>query len=142
MIHGGAAGTGAVVIRYDPVHVPRVGIVSPSYPRCCVFGHPPLRGPVTPLFTSALSLRPLLTQPQEHHSEAWPRRELLGVHKQRQEGLNWVGACVPAGRMHVSGAGRVKNGDMHLVSCHVMPKTMPHMIQLTGEWQRGVWHIA
>jgi hypothetical protein len=25
---------------------------------------------------------------------------VLGVHPQKQAGLNWVGACVPAGRMH------------------------------------------
>lgn len=28
-----------------------------------------------------------------------PRRNILGVHKQKQEGLSWVGACVPAGRI-------------------------------------------
>lgn len=37
-----------------------------------------------------------------HHAEPWPRRELLGVHKQKQEGLNWVGACVPAGRLQAA----------------------------------------
>lgn len=30
----------------------------------------------------------------------WPRRDLLGVHKQKQPGLNWVGCCVPSGRLH------------------------------------------
>jgi sulfite reductase beta subunit-like hemoprotein len=25
--------------------------------------------------------------------------ELLGVHKQKQEGLNWVGVSVPSGRL-------------------------------------------
>lgn len=29
----------------------------------------------------------------------WERRDLLGVHQQKQEGLNWVGASVPAGRI-------------------------------------------
>lgn len=28
-----------------------------------------------------------------------PRRNILGVHKQKQEGLSWVGACVPVGRL-------------------------------------------
>lgn len=36
------------------------------------------------------------------HTDLWPRRDILGVHKQKQAGLNWVGACIPAGRMHVS----------------------------------------
>mmetsp|Transcript_5566 Transcript_5566/g.14123 ORF Transcript_5566/g.14123 Transcript_5566/m.14123 type:complete len:583 (-) Transcript_5566:207-1955(-) len=35
----------------------------------------------------------------EEYGDHWERRDLLGVHKQRQEGLNWVGLCVPAGRM-------------------------------------------
>eukprot|EP00879_Flechtneria_rotunda_P020989 GHRR01022103.1.p1 GENE.GHRR01022103.1~~GHRR01022103.1.p1 ORF type:complete len:272 (+),score=72.33 GHRR01022103.1:198-1013(+) len=29
----------------------------------------------------------------------WERRDLLGVHSQKQPGLNWVGASVPAGRV-------------------------------------------
>lgn len=29
----------------------------------------------------------------------FPRRDLLGVHPQKQDGLSWVGACVPSGRM-------------------------------------------
>lgn len=28
-----------------------------------------------------------------------PRRNVLGVHKQKQPGLSWVGACVPVGRL-------------------------------------------
>lgn len=28
-----------------------------------------------------------------------PRRNVLGIHAQKQEGLSWVGACVPAGRL-------------------------------------------
>jgi sulfite reductase beta subunit-like hemoprotein len=31
--------------------------------------------------------------------EPWERRDLLGVHKQKQEGLNWVGVSVPSGRL-------------------------------------------
>lgn len=31
---------------------------------------------------------------------SWPRRDILGVHPQRQAGLNWVGACIPVGRLH------------------------------------------
>jgi ferredoxin-nitrite reductase len=30
----------------------------------------------------------------------WPRRDVLGVYAQAQAGLNWVGACVPVGRLH------------------------------------------
>lgn len=33
------------------------------------------------------------------YDTAWERRDLLGVHKQKQEGLNWVGASVPSGRI-------------------------------------------
>lgn len=29
----------------------------------------------------------------------FPRRDLLGIHPQKQSGMFWVGACVPAGRM-------------------------------------------
>ncbi|GFR51551.1 hypothetical protein Agub_g13970 [Astrephomene gubernaculifera] len=37
-----------------------------------------------------------------HHEQPWERRDLMGVHPQRQPGLNWVGACVPAGRLHAA----------------------------------------
>jgi len=29
----------------------------------------------------------------------WERRDVLGVHPQKQEGLSWVGASVPSGRL-------------------------------------------
>lgn len=35
----------------------------------------------------------------EHKTGTWERRDILGVHPQKQEGLYWVGACVPAGRL-------------------------------------------
>lgn len=40
-------------------------------------------------------------RPAVHTSypDKWERRDLLGVHPQRQSGLFWVGACVPAGRI-------------------------------------------
>lgn len=34
------------------------------------------------------------------HDTPWERRDLLGVHPQKQEGLSWVGASVPSGRIH------------------------------------------
>eukprot|EP01024_Parvocaulis_polyphysoides_P010156 TRINITY_DN13366_c0_g4_i1.p1 TRINITY_DN13366_c0_g4~~TRINITY_DN13366_c0_g4_i1.p1 ORF type:complete len:585 (-),score=105.05 TRINITY_DN13366_c0_g4_i1:516-2270(-) len=34
-----------------------------------------------------------------HHEGTWERRDYLGIHPQKQEGLSWVGACVPAGRL-------------------------------------------
>ncbi|KXZ49557.1 hypothetical protein GPECTOR_20g411 [Gonium pectorale] len=37
-----------------------------------------------------------------HHEQPWERRDILGVHPQKQAGLNWVGACVPSGRMHAA----------------------------------------
>ena len=33
------------------------------------------------------------------YEDQWKRRDVLGVHPQRQEGLYWVGACVPVGRL-------------------------------------------
>jgi hypothetical protein len=33
------------------------------------------------------------------HDEPWERRDLLGVHAQKQPGLNWVGVSVPSGRL-------------------------------------------
>lgn len=33
------------------------------------------------------------------YDDVWQRRDLLGVHPQKQEGLRFVGACVPAGRL-------------------------------------------
>ncbi|CAN8064702.1 unnamed protein product [Agarophyton chilense] len=37
----------------------------------------------------------------ESYATPVPRRNVLGVHAQKQPGLSWVGACVPAGRLHV-----------------------------------------
>lgn len=41
-------------------------------------------------------------QPEAHvvYAEPWERRDVLGVHAQKQPGLCWVGACVPVGRLH------------------------------------------
>eukprot|EP00882_Tetradesmus_deserticola_P029027 GHRQ01032410.1.p2 GENE.GHRQ01032410.1~~GHRQ01032410.1.p2 ORF type:complete len:111 (-),score=31.25 GHRQ01032410.1:68-400(-) len=36
------------------------------------------------------------------HDEPWERRDLLGVHKQKQQGLNWVGVSVPSGRLQAN----------------------------------------
>lgn len=33
------------------------------------------------------------------YDEPWERRDLLGVHAQKQQGLNWVGVSVPSGRL-------------------------------------------
>lgn len=50
-----------------------------------------------------------------------PRRNVLGVHKQKQPGLSWVGACVPAGRfiaedfeMMADIADKYSNGEVRL----------------------------
>jgi ferredoxin-nitrite reductase len=37
--------------------------------------------------------------PHENDAAPWERRDVLGVHAQRQPGLFWVGASVPAGRI-------------------------------------------
>ncbi len=36
------------------------------------------------------------------YDDVWERRDVLGIHQQKQEGLFWAGACVPAGRMHAA----------------------------------------
>lgn len=36
------------------------------------------------------------------YDDTWERRDVLGVHAQKQEGLSWVGACVPAGRLQTA----------------------------------------
>ena len=33
------------------------------------------------------------------YDDVWERRDVLGVHPQKQEGFSWVGACVPTGRI-------------------------------------------
>jgi len=33
------------------------------------------------------------------HAAPWERRDVLGVHPQKQQGLFWVGASVPSGRL-------------------------------------------
>ena len=33
------------------------------------------------------------------YDDVWERRDLLGVHKQKQPGLSWVGAGVTVGRL-------------------------------------------
>lgn len=38
--------------------------------------------------------------PPAEYDTPWERRDVQGVHAQRQEGLSWVGANVPAGRLH------------------------------------------
>jgi ferredoxin-nitrite reductase len=36
------------------------------------------------------------------YDDVWKRRDVLGVHAQKQAGYSWVGACVPAGRLVAS----------------------------------------
>mmetsp|Transcript_10513 Transcript_10513/g.29911 ORF Transcript_10513/g.29911 Transcript_10513/m.29911 type:complete len:594 (+) Transcript_10513:84-1865(+) len=38
----------------------------------------------------------------EEFDEHWERRDVLGVHKQKQEGFSWVGLSVPVGRLSSS----------------------------------------
>jgi len=37
--------------------------------------------------------------PGPEYDTPWPRRDIQGVHAQKQEGLSWVGCNVPAGRL-------------------------------------------
>ena len=34
-----------------------------------------------------------------HDEDSWERRDLLGIHDQKQEGLKWIGAHIPVGRL-------------------------------------------
>lgn len=36
------------------------------------------------------------------YDDVWKRRDVLGVHPQKQEGFSWVGACVPVGRLYAA----------------------------------------
>lgn len=36
------------------------------------------------------------------HSDKFERRDILGIHAQRQQGLYWAGACIPVGRLFAS----------------------------------------
>lgn len=50
------------------------------------------------------------------YDDVWVRRDVLGVHAQKQAGLFWAGACVPAGRMiasdfHALADAAEKHGD-------------------------------
>ena len=60
-----------------------------SFCACCRPLHPPR--------TTHQTALPL--QVHVEHEGAWARRDVLGVHPQKQAGFYWVGACVPAGRM-------------------------------------------
>ena len=35
-----------------------------------------------------------------HYEDTWTRRDILGIHQQKQGDMYWIGACVPAGRLH------------------------------------------
>jgi ferredoxin-nitrite reductase len=59
--------------------------------------------------------------PGPEYATPWPRRDVQGVHAQRQPGLSWVGANVPAGRLQAADlrdladvADRYSMGEMRL----------------------------
>ena len=64
----------------------------------------------------------------ENYDSHWERRDIIGVHKQKQEGLNWVGLCVPAGRM--SAADMADIGECPLAALHAPPPPPPPPLQL------------
>jgi hypothetical protein len=41
----------------------------------------------------------LRTEVHVAYGDVWERRDVMGIHPQKQEGMFWVGAVVPAGRM-------------------------------------------
>lgn len=60
-------------------------------------------------------------QGNDEYATPFERRNVLGVHPQKQPGLSWVGACVPAGRLSTSEfdeladvADKYSNGEMRL----------------------------
>ncbi len=57
--------------------------------------------PFTAQVEACMGLAPGALRPAVHatYDAPWDRRDLLGVHPQKQEGLCWVGASVPAGRI-------------------------------------------
>ena len=44
----------------------------------------------------------LLLQVHAAYDDVWERRDVMGIHPQKQEGLFWAGAVVPAGRLVAS----------------------------------------
>lgn len=57
----------------------------------------------------------------DEYSKPAVRRNVLGVHAQKQEGYSWVGACVPAGRLSANDfdelaivADKYSNGELRL----------------------------
>lgn len=56
-------------------------------------------------FREAIEQRMGQTLRREVHvayDDVWARRDVMGVHPQKQPGMFWAGACVPAGRMHTA----------------------------------------
>ena len=45
------------------------------------------------------STKRVYVQVHVEYDDVWERRDVLGIHPQKQAGLFWVGACVPAGRL-------------------------------------------
>ncbi|KAG7671214.1 hypothetical protein KSW81_003352 [Nannochloris sp. 'desiccata'] len=43
-------------------------------------------------------------RPEAHveYLDVWQRRDVMGIHPQKQPGMFWVGVCIPAGRMHAA----------------------------------------
>jgi hypothetical protein len=39
-------------------------------------------------------------RPQTNYTDKWERRDILGIHAQKQPGMFFAGVCVPAGRIH------------------------------------------
>lgn len=46
--------------------------------------------------------QPLRGEVHVSYDDVWQRRDVLGIHAQKQPGFFWVGACVPAGRLQAA----------------------------------------
>jgi sulfite reductase beta subunit-like hemoprotein len=76
----------------------RFGAVLHSRPRQTCFSECSLpKSHPFKIFASLSFLPP--RQVHVAYDDEWPRRDVLGVHPQKQAGLFWAGACVPAGRL-------------------------------------------
>ena len=110
---GGSRVSDNVLHVRSPVAVAMMlGAYGASSP-CLAAGDPPLDSPrashgLHPPSADAVSCIALyltllevccLVQVHVVYEDVWERRDVLGIHAQKQAGLFWVGACIPAGRL-------------------------------------------
>ena len=75
---------------------------------------------IVPALILVLAHIQLTCKCQADHSGHWERRDLLGIHPQKQPGMYFVGACVPAGRLLAQVSGYWGHG--HTVTLCLRPR--------------------